>query len=285
MQTKLRFALVFSALALIGSAANAAPIVTSIGGSNAASIQATVDAFRASLGTLNANVAGSFGSGRRQIDWDGVPDSRSAPNNLAADFFNVNSPRGAVFSTPGTGFQVSADTSNPTNTPVEFGNIDASYPAIFSTFSAQRLFTSLGSNVLDVSFFVPGSNTPASTRGFGAVFTDVDLANTTSIEFFGRDNSSLFTGLVAPGTVANESLSFLGVIFTEGNIVSRVRITSGNSALGLSEASGRDLVALDDFIYAEPSRIPAPATLLLIVSGLAALGFSRRNRATQCVRL
>jgi hypothetical protein len=282
MQTKLRFSLVFGALALIGTAtANAAPILTSIGGSDAASIQATVDSFRASLGTLNANVAGSFGSGRREINWDGVPDAASAPNNLPANFFNVNSPRGVVFSTPGTGFQVSANAVNPTSTPIEFGNIDASYPSVFRTFSAPRLFTSLGSNVLDVSFFVPGSTTPASTRGFGAVFTDVDLVDTTSIELFGLDNSLLFTGLVAPGTVADESLSFLGVTFTEGNIVSRVRITSGNSALGLSEASGRDLVTLDDFIYGEPTRIPAPATLLLLVSGLAAVGFSRRKRTSR----
>lgn len=279
MQTKLRLSLVFSALALIGPAtANALPIVTSIGGSDAASIQATVDGFRATLGTLNANVAGSFGSGRREINWDGVPNAASAPNNLPANFFNVTSPRGAVFATPGTGFQVSANAVNPTSTPIEFGNIEASYPTIFRTFSAQRLFTSLGSNVLDVSFFVPGSTTPASTRGFGAVFTDVDLASTTTIQLFGIDNSLLFTGLVAPGTVANESLSFLGVTFTEGNIVSRVRITSGNSALGLSEASGRDLVTMDDFLYGEPTRIPAPATLLLLVSGLAALGFSRRKR-------
>jgi hypothetical protein len=282
MQTMLRFSLVFIALALIGPAtANALPIVTSVGGSDAASIQTTVDAFRASLGTLNANVAGSFGSGRREINWDGVPDAASAPNSLPANFFNVNSPRGVVFATPGTGFQVSANAVNPTSTPIEFGNIDASYPALFRTFSAQRLFTSLGSNVIDVSFFVPGSTTPASTKGFGAVFTDVDLAGITSIQFFGLDDSLLFTGLVAPGTVANESLSFLGVTFTEGNIVSRVRITSGNSALGLSEASGRDLVVMDDFLYGEPNRVPFPGTLLLLVSGLAAVGFSRRKRTSR----
>ena len=40
---------------------------------------------------------------RREINWDGVPDNRSDPTSLPFDFFNVNSPRGAVFSTVGAG--------------------------------------------------------------------------------------------------------------------------------------------------------------------------------------
>src|SRR5881227_3108569 len=120
----------------------AAPITFSASGSSPAGIQATVDAYRANLGTLNPNVAGSFGSGRREINWDGVPDALSAPNNLPANFFNVNSPRGVVLSTPGSGFQVSATAAS--GTPVNFGNIDASYTNTFSTFSAQRLFTPIG---------------------------------------------------------------------------------------------------------------------------------------------
>ncbi len=255
---------------LWATAAAAVPVVTSVGGTDPASIQASVDAFRSSLGALNPNVAGSFGTGRREINWDGVPDAFASPNSFPANFFNVNSPRGVVFSTSGTGFQVSA---NAGIAPVRFGNIDATYPDIFSTFSPQRLFTSLGSNVLDVTFFVPGSTTPASTRGFGAVFTDVDLASTSSLQFFGIDNSLLFTGFVLPGTIASGSLSFLGVSFTEGNVISHVRITSGNSALGLPEASGRDLVVLDDFIFGEPNRIPLPATGLLLVAGLIAAAF------------
>src|SRR6476620_11616633 len=163
-------------------------------GANAAAIQAAVDAFRTDLGTLNANVAGSFPAGRREINWDGVPDASAAPNNLPANFFNVNSPRGAVFSTPGTGFQVSATAAS--GTPVEFGNINATYTTTFQTFSPQRLFTALGSNVVDVNFFVPGSTTPATTSGFGAVFTDLDVANATTIQFFDGTNSSLGTFFV-----------------------------------------------------------------------------------------
>src|SRR5205085_3364399 len=114
--------------------------------------------FRTALGPLNANVAGSFGSGRREINWDGVPDALSAPNNLPANFFNVTSPRGVVLSTPGTGFQVSGAAGVA---PIEFDNIDPTYSNTFATFSAQRLFTALNSNVVDVNFFVPGGTDAA----------------------------------------------------------------------------------------------------------------------------
>ena len=90
-------------ISILPCIAHAVPLVRSIGGSNPASIQATVEQFRADLGVLNPNVAGSFAGGRREINWDGVPDAFAAPFNLPPDFFNVNSPRGVVFTTPGTG--------------------------------------------------------------------------------------------------------------------------------------------------------------------------------------
>ena len=255
-------------LVLNVATAAAAPITVSGSGSSPAGIQALVDAYRADLGggPPNANVAGSFGSGRREINWDGVPDALSAPNSLPANFFNVNSPRGVVFTTAGTGFQVSATAAS--GTPVEFGNINPAYTSEFQTFSPQRLFTALGSDSLDVNFFVPGSTTPALTRGFGSVFTDVDLANTTSIEFFAANNASLGVFFVP---VANDGLSFLGVDFGS-NIVSRVRITNGNTALGPNETGGVDLVVMDDFLYGEPVGIPEASTLILLLGGLLGLG-------------
>src|SRR5262245_56339796 len=101
----------------------AAPVVFEASGASPADIQASVGGFRAFLGDLNPNVPGSFQGGRREINWDGVPDAFAAPNNLPPNFFNANSPRGVVFFTQGTGFQVSADNDNPTNTPILFGNL------------------------------------------------------------------------------------------------------------------------------------------------------------------
>lgn len=257
-----------------------AQIVRSAAGVAAGDIVAARDQFRLDLGGgAVAGANGSFGGVRREINWDGVPDAVSAPNAFPANFFNVNSPRGVVFSTPGTGFQMSA---NAGVAPVEFDNIDPSYSATFGVFSPQRLFTATGSNVVDVNFFLPGTATAALTRGFGAVFTDVDLANTTSLAFFGVDGTFLGT-FYAPSLVGSATFSFLGVSFADA-IVGRVRITSGNAALGAGvldqSGSPTDLVVMDDFIYGETvAVVPEPATLLLAGSGLALLGLVARRRA------
>lgn len=232
-------------------------------GANPAAIQAAVDAFRADLGGVNNGVGGSFATGRREINWDGVPDGSSAPNAFPADFFNVNSPRGAVFSTAGTGFQVSANATNPTSTPVRFGNLNATYPATFQTFSPQRLFTALGSKVSDTSFFIPGTTTPATVSGFGAVFTDVDNVDTTKIQYFDQDGG-MITEQIVPAT--NNGLSFVGLSFTDRR-VGKVRIISGNVAPGPTDSPpGTDVVVMDDFIYGEPQAV-VPTINPIDVSG------------------
>ena len=277
----LRLPPTLAALVLLALAPGAATaqLVQSGSGATNADLLPVVELFRTQLGgALNPNVPGSFADGRREINWDGVPAAVSAPNQLPADFFNVNSPRGVVFSTPGSGFQVSA---NAGEGPVEFENLNPGYPDRFTTFSPQKLFTALASNTMDVRFFVPGSTTPASVRGFGAVFTDVDVANTTSLAFFGAGDELLGT-FFAPAL--DNGLSFVGVSFTS-DVVTRVRITTGTAALGPDEAlPGTDVVALDDFIYGEPQAavIPEPASWLLLGSGLAGLaGLTavRRRRA------
>ena len=231
---------------------------------------------RDALTTLNPNVVGSFGTGRREINWDGVPAAFSAPNLLPNNFFNVNSPRGAEFSTPGTGVAVSA---NAADGPVRFGNIDPNYSSLFQVFSAQKLFTAINSNIVDVNFFVPGTTNPALTRGFGAVFTHAALPDTTSLMFFGPNNESLGTFFV-PSFLGDQTFSFLGVDFGLPE-VSRVRITSGNVALAPGQL-GPGVTVMDDFIYGEPVGVPAPIAGAGLPGIIAALGgliaFARRRR-------
>jgi hypothetical protein len=242
--------------------ASADPHVFETSGVTPADIQPTVNAFRAHLGHNNG-IGGTFIGGRREINWDGVPDQFAAPNLMPANFFNSNSPRGVVFFTPGTGFQVSANSINPTNTPVRFGNIRANFPNIFSTFSPQRLFTALDSNITEALFFIPGTTQPARVRGFGVVFTDVNNDSSTTIEYLDVNGNLLLSRDVLPGPNVRGSLSFLGVIFDSPDVF-LVRITSGNTILKTPAAVTsndsatadltvtQDVVVMDDFVYGEP---------------------------------
>ena len=250
----------------------ATPItVRSASGPDAASIQAVVDLFRADVssgGVNNGNTPMSFPTGRREVNWDGGGAAANA-TIFPSPMNTFNSPpttRGLVSITAGTGFEISGQ-------PLpEFGDINPTYPGIFVTFSAPRLFAPLGSNVMDALFFSPGTNIPASVFGFGAVFTDVDLPNTSSLEFFNTANVSLGTFFVP---TFNNGLSFLGVTFTDA--IGRVRLTTGNTPLGPNDGGGIDVVALDDFIYSEPQVAPEPSTLLLTGAGVAAIARARRR--------
>lgn len=251
-----------SAIALMCSmsaVANASTQVFEAAGATAGHIQATVDNYRASLGNLNPNVAGSFPDGRREINWDGIPDQFSAPNTLPSNFFNVNTPRGVVFFTPGYGFQVSAKSGNPTNTPIEFGNLKPDFIQQFSTFSPERLFTALKNNVVEVLFFEPGSTKQATVKGFGAVFTDVDNWKSSKIEYFDINGNLLYSRYVRPGGQQKESLSFLGITFDTPSVY-LVRITSGDNfaAEKFVKRLRTDAVVMDDFIYGEPQPIQQP---------------------------
>jgi len=237
------------------------PFVFQAAGLNPASIQSTVDQYRAALGAVNnGNNPGPLDNGRREINWDGGGSTATSPGPTPFTVFLQT--RGANITTPGTGF-VQAPVDGLVTT---FGN--ATYARIFQAFSPVRLFSAVGSNKTEVTFFVPGSQgtVPATTTGFAAVFTDVDRPNgagplggignllaSTRIEYFDRYGALLFTSVV-PASPGDASLSFFGIIFKDPRIA-RVRITSGDKAPGPDDAPRRDIVMMDDFIYGEPRAI------------------------------
>jgi hypothetical protein len=229
-----------SAAVLVPAAAAQADGIKRTGsGADPASIQAAVDAFRADLGGSNNGGGPPAAAGRREINWDGVPDTAADPNPFPGGFFLG---RGLQLDTAGTGFKVSAKAAS--GTPVRFNNPE------FQAFSQERLFSPIGSTTYDSHFFVPGTATSATTNGFGAVFTDVDTTGSAKIEYFDAAGSLLDT-VVVPAS-PNGGLSFAGETFTGGERVARVRVTSGTTTTLTSDPAGQDAVVQDDFIYGEP---------------------------------
>jgi hypothetical protein len=240
------------------------PTVFQAAGPTIASIQGSVDQYRAVLGEPNhGNAVGPFLIGRREINWDGGSINNDQTSPAGTPFTGFLNTRGALFTTPGTGF-VQAPPSGLART---FGN-QTYDDNIFKAFSPQRLFTPIDSNVTEVHFFVPGSNgnAPATTTGFGAVFTDVDQPDgsgpgkkhgnrqaSTLIEYFGADGELLFSSFV-PASPGDGSLSFFGIVSSDARIA-RVRITSGDVAPGPNDDGKRDVVVMDDFLYGEPQLL------------------------------
>lgn len=293
------WALSAALLASVAMPAGATSIFSSVG-ADAAAIQGSVDAFRAALGANNgvgacASPTCLAGLGRREINWDAVPDAASSPNAFSGSFFNQSTGappgriRGARFNTPGS-FAVSADSDSdndgsPGPLAPEFGNLNPQSADQFAAFSAERIFGLLGTNTMDVLFDVAGSpGSAAKVRGFGVVFTDVEIANLTKLDFFDAHNQLLHTEFAQAfpfvGGDSFGSFSFVGVVF-DAPLVARVHITSGDfdAALVAVPGGGRDAVAMDDFIYGEPTVVPLPPALLLLGASLMSLGWARRQRA------
>jgi hypothetical protein len=229
------------------------PAVFQAAGPDQASIQGMVDSFRAALGGVNnGNVAGPLDSGRREINWDGGGSTATSEAPTPFTGFLVN--RGALFTTPGTGF---------VQAPVEglatlFGNPD--YATVFRAFSPVRLFSAVNSNVTRVEFFVPGGgDIPALTTGFGAIFSDVDLPDGAPhrrrevgalIKYFDQYGHLLYSSTVPPSP-GDGSFSFVGAMFVDAK-VAKVVIVSGNAEPGRDDEGRIDVVMMDDFIYGEP---------------------------------
>jgi hypothetical protein len=230
-----------------------APLVFQAAGPSVASIQSTVDEFRAALGGDNNGIApGPLAGGRREINWDG--GGSTATSLAGTPFAQFLDGRGALFVTPGEGF-VQAPASGLAET---FAN--PTYETIFQPFSAVRLFSAVGSSVTNSLFFVPGrADQRATIRGFGAVFTDVDRPDgnaggvrggSSLVQCFGVDGKLLFSDFV-PSSPGQGGVSFLGITFPDARIA-RVRIRSGNVIPGADDGGTNDAVMMDDFIYGEP---------------------------------
>src|SRR5436190_21324564 len=130
-----------------------APAVFQAAGPTAASIQSTVDAYRAAIGNVNnGNNPGPLTSGRREINWDGgnpaIMDT-TAPVTPFNTFLNT---RGSQFTTPGIGLSQAPPSGGPQGGLATLFN-NPTYATIFRAFSPSRLFTPVGSNRTEALFF------------------------------------------------------------------------------------------------------------------------------------
>ena len=245
---------------------DAPPVVIQAAGPNAASIQGAIDTYRALLGDNNLNNPGPLQKGRREINWDGGNPNVLDTTTPANPFLTFLNTRGSQFKTPGLGLSQAPPSGGPQGgLAVLFGN--PSYGKIFRAFSKSRLFTPVGSNITVASFSIPGTNglAPATVRGFGAVFTDVDqpdgrsgssISNhrsSTFIEYFDRNGALVFSSFV-PASPGNGNFSFFGIVFSDARIAS-VTIKTGDVAPGPNDDRQHDIVMMDDFVYGEPQLI------------------------------
>ncbi len=272
-------AIALAGIFLVGPMEASATVIFSAAGANAAAIQNTVDAYRAALGNPNnGNNPGPLPSGRREINWDGGGPPVINGTPPVTPFLVFQNTRGATFTTPAgngltqaaaTGGLLSLDTINPT------------YADLFAPFSPNRLVAPIGSNVTLGTFSIPGSGgaVAAGVQGFGAVFSDVDLAGDTTIEYFDVNGKSLGVFDV-PAFTGNKTFSFLGI--TRGSnesLIGSIRIVTGTDALGPNESATVDLVVMDDFFYGEPQKTPQPSSAQLL--GLALLAVAAMSRFTR----
>jgi hypothetical protein len=216
-------------------------------------IVATVNQFRTILGDLNTTPNQT--SGRREVNWDGVPVTFTNNNTFPLDFFNSLDPNASNARKKGllylnTGSPLRVDSSN-------FIEIDADYVNEFIPFSKKKTIIAANSNISEVAFKVAATTTDAFIKGFGIIFSDVDDANSSSLEFF-NGNKSLGV-FKAPAKTATGPYSFLGVYFPNEK-VTKVKITAGNAVLAagvkdVSDNGNKDLVSYDDFLYDEPKQL------------------------------
>lgn len=214
-------------------------------------ISGKVDEFRQLLGATLNTTPGAVG-GRREINWEGVPDSLLS-KALPKDFFNpvgtepalAARQRGLVYESAGS-FMVS-------NT--SFTEINSQAAGQFSAFSGSKTFANVTNNLWDLSPEVPGKAEAATVKGFGIVFSDVDITNSTFMEFFNEGRS--LGKFYVPARNSSSSHSFLGVYFKKERITS-IKVghdgVIGNGEKDISQSGAHDLVVLDDFLYDEPVK-------------------------------
>jgi hypothetical protein len=261
----------------LGTEVATAAIVVTAAAPGAAGLDSVVNEFRTLVsagGTNNGVGGGVFPNGRREVAWDVASlDPFQVPASMPGNFFNDYSLRGLELSTSGS-LKVSGRAASG-SADVVFSTLNPEAAAALQAFSPERLLAVYGEKTVEATFFLPSSPGSRSyVRGFGAVFTDVNVFGASRLEAFGR-SGQLLASVDVP--VAAGGLSFAGIFIDDGEWIDHVRLTVGQTGID-DTTSGLDVVALDDFIYAEPRLVPEPGAMGLVGVGACLLMVRRRRR-------
>jgi hypothetical protein len=246
-------------------------IFTGVGGTNTSTTAGTANAaltnFETAIGGVKNTAAAPQNGGFRTITWDGVKtDGTDAvaganstvvitPNTVGIPL-NRFEGSGVYF---GAVYAVSSDKFVGANPSV------GTAPALFPAFSSPSTFAMFNDNGIDFKFVAPAPTNStivaAASKGFGAIFINVEQANTTSIQYFNGNN--LLATEFAPVGGTGQPV-FVGALFNSP-VVTRVLLTLGNNVLfkfdGTTLTSGgadsrtttgTNLVVTDDWAFAEP---------------------------------
>lgn len=184
---------------------------------------------------------------------------------MPRDFFNIPPlTRGFLFSARfGNQFAVSNPVLFPPKNDYRFSTcVGVAQSQQFQTFSNPRLFTSLNDNRLTVTFRCPGTGIKATTGGFGAIFTDVDIYGETYMDFF-DEKGCLIRRVIVP--TSDKGLSFAGLWVPASwkggldPVIYSVKIKLGTAIIKcpgrgkyVRESKRIDFVVMDDLFLAEP---------------------------------
>lgn len=206
-----------------------------------------------------ANTSASFVVFTSKAAFESALDA-AAPNTR----FNVNWD-GISFATPGTkaiapnlfaARQILLDT-DPLSPDLlvsndNFGGLKANYPGNFPTFSPRVNFKYRENDGQKNTFLLADRATPALTSAFGAIFTDVEKANTSGLVFKDQFDNEIGRFYVPAG--ANGLNQFVGVIFSRP-VVARVEVLMGDRGEDfgaiddITNGGSADLVVTDDFVF------------------------------------
>jgi hypothetical protein len=220
--------------------------------------------FETAIGGSKNTAAAPQTGGFRQINWDAVKtdgtDSVAGPNSTvpipAGSTHTVGIPLNR-FQGQGVSFGAVYAVTND-----GYADVNPSVAGLFPAFSSPNVFAMFNDNGIDFKFVAPSSPfTPpvsATSRGFGAVFLNVQQPGTT-ITFF--SNNTVLDTLNVPTSPTAGQAVFAGELFANP-IVTNVLLTLGNGVIfrfdgttvtpGAANSATNNLVAVDDWFFPEP---------------------------------